>query len=124
MKKLLIFCIVITFLSCEKDDEGFTNDCNIDNINIDGKINGGSILQVGNLRIEGKTIDIVQKTNINWVVLSPLVQLEELCDNHPCFDVNDEVELMKVVIPNIIQSGVMSVVRIIKRIEIPSIPTL
>tara|TARA_B110000240_G_C13440378_1_gene427816 strand:- start:132 stop:1184 length:1053 start_codon:yes stop_codon:yes gene_type:complete len=109
MKKLLIFCIVITFLSCEKDDEGFTNDCNIDNINIDGKINGGSILQVGNLRIEGKTIDIVQKTNINWVVLSPLVQLEELCDNHPCFDVNDEVELMKVVIPNIIQSGVNNI---------------
>jgi hypothetical protein len=105
MKRLLILCITITFLSCDKDDEGFPQDCLTEKTNI----NGGSIFQAYRLRIAGKTIDIAQKTNINWVALSPLVQLEELCDNHLCFDVNDEVEQMKVVIPNLVQSGINNI---------------
>ncbi|GAA3596481.1 hypothetical protein Q4Q39_08240 [Flavivirga amylovorans] len=109
MKRLLIFCIAIAFFSCEKDDDGFPKDCLTEKISTNDKINGGSILQVYRLRIDGKIIDLAQKTNINWVTLSPLVQLEKLCDNHPCFDINDEVELMKVVIPNMIQSGINNI---------------
>ncbi len=108
MKKLITFCIAVIFLSCEKDedDELFSNDCFTESIANDSKINGGSILQVYKLRVDGRTVDIVQKTNVNWVALSPIVQLEELCNGHPCFDVNDEIELMKVVIPNMVKSGI------------------
>lgn len=120
MKRLLIFCIAITFFACEKDDEGFTNDCNIDNINIDGKIKGGSILQTWQLFNGSKppkdiihTIDLAQKTNANWVSLSPVIGIKDKSEQFPPFKyefpVSAEVAKMKEIIPKMSKSGLHNV---------------
>jgi len=114
MKKLLIFCIALTFLSCEKDDEGLTNDCNADNLNTDSKINGGSMLQTWRLfNKENPTIDLAQKTNANWVSLSPLISMEDISiQNRPYkyrFPVSAEVEKMKEIIPVTRKSGLHNI---------------
>ena len=58
MKKLLLFCVVISLFSCKKDNEGFINECLIEKTITVNKINGGSILQVTYLRIDWKTTDL------------------------------------------------------------------
>lgn len=113
MKKLLIFCIAVTFLSCEKDDDGFTNDCNIDTIN--SKINGGSILQTWVFASSNgkEETTIAQKTNANWVSLSPIIGIKDISTQGLSykydFRVRDQVDKMKVIIPKMSNSGLQNV---------------
>ncbi len=115
MKRLVIFCVFIAFFSCEKDDEGFTNDCNIDNFNINSKINGGSILQTWVFASFGgkEETTIAQKTNANWVSLSPVISIEDISSQNLSykyrFPVSAEIEKMKVIIPKMSNSGLQNV---------------
>lgn len=121
MKRLLIFCVAIVSLSCEKDDEIFQNGCSVEGIGIDSKINGGSILQTWMLfhsRVTFPeniihTIDLAQKTNADWISLSPLIGINDRSEQFPPFKydfpVSAEVEKMKVIIPKIINSGLHNI---------------
>ena len=114
MKRLLIFWIAITFLSCEKDDGLQTNHCIINTINIDNKINGGSILQTWRLfNKDNPTINLVQKTNANWVSLSPVIGIQDNSEQFPPFryefPVSAEVEKMKEIIPAMVNSGLHNI---------------
>ena len=121
MKRLLIFCIAITFLSCEKDDDGLINECLNENIDTNSKINGGSILQTW-LLFHGTysfpediiyTIDLAEKTNANWVSLSPIIGIDDTWGHEPPyryeFPVSAQVEKMKVIIPKISNSGLQNI---------------
>ena len=115
MKKLFLFCIIITFLSCEKDDECLTNDCSSIKISRENKINGGSILQTfffaGSDAVENTTL--VEKTNANWVSLSPIIGIDDvsvqLLPYKYSFRPSDQVYKMKVIIPKIRNSGLNNI---------------
>ncbi len=115
MKKLFIFCIAIFFLSCEKDDVVFSNDCFTESIAIDSKINGGSILQTWVFASSGgkQETTISQKTNANWVSLSPIIAIDDKSEQFPPFKydfpVSAEVEKMKVIIPKMVNSGLYNI---------------
>ena len=120
MKKTLLFSFIILIFSCQNDD-GFNDDCLNEKVNIDNKINGGSILQThffvdiatGIPESEIKTTDLRQKTNANWVSLSPLVALNvdggNANGNPYSFKPSQQTEKMKIIIPKMSNSGLSNV---------------
>ncbi len=115
MKRLFIFCIVIPFFSCEKDDEIFSKDCFTESIAIDSKINGGSILQTWVIAHpeDTYTFDMAQKTNADWVSLSPLIAIRDVSvQSSPYkykFPISNEVYKMRVIIPRISNNGIQNI---------------
>ena len=118
MKKLLLFCVLIGLFSCQKDnEEGFINQClTIETTHFD-KIKGGSILQTWLLssisQAALQTIDLAEKTNAQWVALSPIIGIDEINSQvYPYkyrFRASDEVTKMKVILPKMSNSGLHNV---------------
>ena len=115
MKKLITFCIAAILLSCEKDDDVFPLECYDESIGIDSKINGGSILQTWLIAYPEHpyTLDMSQKTNANWVSLSPLIAIEDVSmQSLPYkyrFPVSNEIYKMRVIIPRVSNSGLQNI---------------
>ena len=121
MKRLFLFCTLITFLSCEKDnDDGLSRESCLNTIEIDNKINGGSILQTWILFDGAKptediihTIDLAKKTNASWVSLSQIIGIEDISSQLLLykyrFPVSAEVDKMKGVIPKMGNSSLHSI---------------
>tara|TARA_B110000967_G_C18893627_1_gene569104 strand:- start:2690 stop:3778 length:1089 start_codon:yes stop_codon:yes gene_type:complete len=117
MKKILLFGIAITFLSCEKDNPELENECSTEGNNIHNKINGASILQTWKLFHSTNTApeniihttDLAQKTNANWVSLSPVIEIEDRSNQDTPyvyrFPVHAEMKKMRVIIPKMSNSG-------------------
>ena len=121
MKKLVIIYLFISFISCQKESERLLNNCTTEKTSTANKINGGSILQTW-LLFHGthsfpddiiKTIDLAQKTNANWVSLSPIIGIQDKSEQYPpfryVFPVSAEVEKMKVIIPKMSNSGLHNI---------------
>lgn len=110
MKKLLLFCSVIFFISCEKDDGLQSDFCANNTIHIENKIKGGSILQTWILANSNPTINMVEKTNSKWVSLSPIISIKDRSEQSPPFNyaflVSDEVYKMREILPKINNSGI------------------
>lgn len=115
MKRLLIFWIAITFLSCEKDDQRLNNDCFAEKTSTANKINGGSILQTWIFSSSNgkEETTIAQKTNANWISLSPIIGIEDISSQLLSykyrFPVSAEVAKMKVIIPKMRNSGLHNI---------------
>lgn len=115
MKKILIFCIAITFFSCEKDDEGITSidDCFVEKTSIENKIKGGSVLQTWSFTDDGATTGLVQETNASWVALSPVIDIRDISRRQLSykyrFPISSEIDKMRDVIPNMLNNGVQSI---------------
>ncbi len=122
MKKIsILFFVIIVFFSCKKDDIPLV--CDTDNFKTEDKINGGSILQTWKLSYSLAThteediinsTDLVQKTNSNWVSLSPIVYISFWGHfDDPTlpywFEVNSEVYKMRTIIPKMINSGLQNI---------------
>jgi len=111
MKRLLIFYITITFLSCEKDDQRLINDCFAEKISTDNKIKGGSIFQTWIFSSSNgkEETTIAQKTNANWISLSPGIGIEDISSQllpyKYRFPVSTEVAKMRIIIPKMRNSG-------------------
>jgi hypothetical protein len=118
MKKILIFYILFLFISCQNDN-GFDDDCLNEKVNLTNKIKGGSILQPHILDDSVlpesstiKTTDLAQRTNANWISLSPLICLQDGGNNINTpytFRVSDEIYKMKSIIPKMQKSGLQNV---------------
>ena len=114
MKNLILFCVLIGLFSCQKDNEGFINQClTIETTRVD-KIKGGSILQTWRLfNKDNPTIDLAQKTNAQWVALSPIIGIDEISSQvFPYkyrFRASDEVAKMKEIIPAVRNSGLHNI---------------
>lgn len=107
VKKIILLCSVVVLVACDDDPPN----CSFEDPEF--KINGGSILQTwllaGN---DVSTLDLKQKTNANWVSLSPIVGIADWCDGpcRPyCFPISSEIEKMNVLIPKVINSGLENI---------------
>jgi hypothetical protein len=121
MRKAFIFFVFVFFLSCQKNDNGLSDDCLNEKVDANNKIKGGSLLQTYSLFDSTvslpediiKTTDLAQKTNANWVSLSPIICLQERGGNingSPySFRVSDEIDKMKVIIPKMENSGLQNI---------------
>ena len=113
-KAILILFVVLTSLSC--DTENGDSISPVPKVNVGEKIKGGSILQTWKFASSGSrapsSTDMAVKTNAEWVSLSPVVGVSQLCDG-PCrpysFRPSDETEKMKVIIPKMINSGLTQI---------------
>jgi hypothetical protein len=116
MKKLFTF-ILILIISCQNDD-GYSDDCLNEKVNTSNKIKGGSIIQT-HFYFDGipesglKKTYLSQKTNANWVSLSPLIGLDDSGGNangNPySFKPSQQTEKMRQIIPKMRNSGLPNV---------------
>jgi hypothetical protein len=109
--------MLFLIISCQNDDS-FTNDCLNESINNDNKINGGSILQTFifyDVASENniQTTKLAQKTNANWVSLSPIVNLDtgggNISGNPYSFAPSKQIVKMRSIIPKMSKSGLPNV---------------
>lgn len=117
IKFFVIFFSLLTIYSCDKFEEPrFT--CSINKPILNSKINGASILQTWKIIFgstddeNSMTIDLEERTNSNWVSLSPLIKMaayNNVLDRPYNFRVSDEIEKMKVIIPIIKRSGLKNI---------------
>ncbi|WP_111708054.1 glycoside hydrolase family 113 [Lutibacter citreus] len=107
--------IISLFFSCGNSDEDFLTDCDTDHFNIENKIKGGSVLETWKLSLDGlNSIKMAEKTNANWIALSPQVNFIYLCENfHPCrpyeYQIEREIDQLNRVIPKVINSGFQNI---------------
>ena len=112
MKRIFVlFCVF--FASCSGDDPVLV-ECS-EQLIVPHKINGGSIFDTylfADPAFYKTKTDLAEKTNANWVSLSPSIGITEWCGG-PCrpyrFPVSAEVAKMKVIIPKMINSGLNNI---------------
>ena len=111
---ILLF-IGLALFSCENEEDR-DNISPAPSVNVQEKIKGGSILQTWMFASSGSraplSTDLAEKTNAEWVSLSPVVGVSLWCDG-PCrpynFGPSDETEKMKKIIPKMIDSGLKQI---------------
>ncbi|MEL7221942.1 MAG: hypothetical protein AAGJ93_11525 [Bacteroidota bacterium] len=116
----VLLLLVLLIVSCQKEDD-IGLECSLENRTGTEKIKGASILQTWIIDYQSTddpeetitSLDLVEKTNSNWVSLSPVISVSVLNGDIPrrpyLFPVSNEIAKMRVILPKIRNSGLDNV---------------
>ncbi len=110
-KYIILYLLILLCFSCEKSEDDFITDCDTVHFNIQHKIKGGSVLETWKLSFNGlNSTKMGEKTNANWIALSPQVYLTASYNNNTpsrpyTYPINREIDQLNRVIPKVVNSG-------------------
>ncbi|WP_196889729.1 glycoside hydrolase family 113 [Aureivirga sp. CE67] len=113
MKKLLLIIPLFFIFSCEKEIPTLPDPCENSVEIVEEKIKGGSILQTWQLADAFYNLQLKEKTNANWIALTPLISINKSGENTPSkpykFPTHDEVYKMHEIIKNVRLNGIENI---------------